>query len=182
MENSMPATLAISRPAPDEFIEYYGKYIDLVPGDDAMPALRDQIGDTVRLLKPLDESKAKARYAPGKWSVKEVVGHLADCERVFAYRALRMSRADTTPLSGFDENAYVPAGRFDARPLAELVDEFERVRAASVALFRGMDEEALLRRGTANGNGISVRALAWILAGHELHHRRLLIERYGVGK
>jgi len=173
---------AIARPAPDEFFEYYGKYIDMVPGEDAMPALRDQIGDTVRLLKPLDEQKALHRYAPGKWSVKEVVGHLSDSERVFAYRALRMGRGDETPLSGFDENEYTPAGRFDARPLADILDEFESVRAASLALYRGMDEEALLRRGTANDKEISVRALAWILAGHELHHRRLLIERYGVGR
>ena len=178
----MPATLAISRPAPDEFFEYYGKYIDLVPGDDARTALRDQIVDTARLLKPLDESKALHRYAPGKWSVKEVVGHLSDSERVFAYRALRMGRGDTTPLSGFDENAYVPTGRFDARPLADILHEFESVRAASLALFRGMDDEALLRRGTANDKSVSVRALAWIIAGHELHHRRLLIERYGIGK
>jgi uncharacterized damage-inducible protein DinB len=178
----MPATLAISRPGPDEFFEYYGKYIDLVPGDDARPALRDQIEDTVRLLAPLDESKALHRYAPGKWSVKEVVGHLSDSERVFAYRALRMGRGDATPLPGFDEKTYVPAGRFDSRPLADIVHEFESVRAASLALFRGLGDEALLRRGTANGNSVSVRALAWILAGHELHHRRLLVERYGVGK
>jgi uncharacterized damage-inducible protein DinB len=178
----MPATLAITRPAPDEFFEYYGKYIDLVPGDDALPALRDQIEDTVRLLAPLDESKALHRYGPGKWSVKEVVGHLSDSERVFAYRALRMGRGDTTPLAGFDENTYVPAGRFDSRPLADIVHEFEAVRAASLALFRGLGDEALLRRGTANGNSVSVRALAWILAGHELHHRRLLVERYGLGK
>ena len=178
----MPATLAISRPAPDEFFEYYGKYIGLVPGDDALPALRDQIGETARLLKPLDEKQALHRYAPGKWSVKEVVGHLSDSERVFAYRALRMCRGDATPLAGFDENTYVPAGRFDARPLADILREFELVRAASDALFRGMDDEALLRRGTANDKEVSVRALAWILAGHELHHRRLLVERYGVGK
>jgi uncharacterized damage-inducible protein DinB len=178
----MPATLAISRPGPDEFFEYYGKYIDLVPGDDARPVLRDQIEDTVRLLAPLDESKALHRYAPGKWSVKEVVGHLSDSERVFAYRALRMGRGDATPLPGFDEKTYVPAGRFDSRPLADIVHEFESVRAASLALFRGLDDEALLRRGTANGNTVSVRALAWILAGHELHHRGLLVERYGVGK
>jgi len=178
----MPATLAIPRPAPDEFFEYYSKYIDLVPGDDARPALRDQIEDTVRLLAPLDESKALHRYAPGKWSVKEVVGHLSDSERVFAYRALRMGRGDATPLPGFDEKTYVPAGRFDSRPLADIVQEFESVRAASLALFRGLDDQALLRRGTANGNTVSVRALAWILAGHELHHRGLLVERYGVGK
>jgi len=101
---------------------------------------------------------------------------------VFAYRALRFGRADATPLPGFDENTYVPAGRFDTRPLAELVQEYEAVRASSLALFRGMDGEALLRRGAANGNPISVRALAWILAGHELHHRGILTERYGLGK
>jgi uncharacterized damage-inducible protein DinB len=178
----MPNPLAIARPAPDEFFAYYGKYVDLVPGDDALPALRDQIVETARLLKPLDEAKALHRYAPGKWSVKEVVGHLSDSERVFAYRALRMGRGDATPLSGFDENAYVPAGGFDARPLAEILREYETVRAASLALFRGMDREALLSRGTANSKEISVRALAWIVAGHELHHRRLLVERYGVGK
>jgi len=178
----MPATLAISRPAPDEFLEYYNKYIGLVQGDDALPALRKQIEETVRLLAPLDESKALHRYGPGKWSVKEVVGHLSDAERVFAYRALRVSRGDATPLAGFDENQYVPAGRFDSRPLADIVHEFETVRAASLALFGGLDDEALLRRGTANGSTISVRAVAWILAGHELHHRGLLVERYGVGK
>lgn len=178
----MPATLAISRPAADEHLEYYAKYIRLVPGEDAMDAMRSQIGDTVRLLQPLDESKALHRYGPGKWSVKEVVGHLADAERVFSHRALRFGRADATPLPGFDEGTYVPAGRFDARPLAELVQEYQAVRASSIALFRGMDEEALLRRGSANGNPISVRALAWILAGHELHHRGILIERYGIGK
>ena len=105
-----------------------------------------------------------------------------DSERVFCYRALGFGRADQNPLPGFDEKAYVPAGRFDSRPLADIVQEFESVRAASLALFRGLDDQALLRRGTANGNTVSVRALAWILAGHELHHRGLLVERYGVGK
>jgi len=113
----------IARPAPGEFVEYYGKYITLVPGDDAFPALHEQIGETVRMLKPLDESRALHRYAPGKWSVKEVVGHLSDSERVLAYRALRMGRGDKTPLAGFDETAYTPAGRFDARPLAEILKE-----------------------------------------------------------
>ncbi|HEY2924760.1 MAG TPA: DinB family protein [Candidatus Eisenbacteria bacterium] len=177
----MPATLAIARPAADEFLAYYGKYIDLVPGEDAMPALSGQIADTLRLLRPVDEAKALHRYAPGKWSVKEVVRHLADAERIFAYRALRMGRGDTTPLAGFDENTYAPAGRFDERPLADVLQEFEHVRAASLALFRGFDDEALRRRGTANNATVSVRALTWIAAGHELHHRRLLVERYGVG-
>ena len=178
----MPATLAIARPAPDEFFAYYGKYVALVPGEDALPALRDQIVETARLLTPLDETKALHRYAPGKWSVKEVVGHLSDAERVFAYRALRMGRRDATPLSGFDESAYVPAGEFDARPLLEILREYETVRAATLALFQGMSRETLLFRGTANGKEITVRALAWIMAGHELHHRGLLVERYGIGK
>ncbi len=168
----MLGTLTIARPAADEHIEYYGKYIRLVPGDDALDAMRSQIGDTVRLLQPLDESKALHRYGPGKWSVKEVVGHITDAERVFSYRALRFGRADETPVPGFDENTYVPAGRFDLRPLPELLHEYQAVRASTIALFRGMDEQALLRRGTAN----------WILAGHELHHRGILIERYGLGK
>jgi len=176
----MPATLAIARPEAGEFIEYYGKYIDKVPGDDALPALTEQIGDTVRMLERLDEPRALHRYAPGKWSVKEVVGHLADGERVFAYRALRIGRGDATPLPGFDETQYVPAGRFDARPLGDVLAEFRAVRDASIALFRTFDADALVRRGTANGAVISVRALAWIVVGHELHHRALLSERYGI--
>lgn len=176
----MHATLTVERPAADEFFEYYGKYIEKVPGDDALSALSSQTTDTVRVLRPLSDAKALHRYAPGKWSIKEVIGHLSDSERVFAYRAMRFGRGDTTPLVGFDENQYVPAGKFDARPFGDVLDEFASVRAASLALFRGFDAGALLRHGTANDKAISVRALAWILAGHELHHRGLLIERYGV--
>src|SRR5262249_17388086 len=149
-------------------------------GDDALAALRAQGAATPRLLSGLSEAQAMHRYEPGKWSVKEVVGHITDAERVFAYRALRIARADKTPMPGFDENAWVPAGRFDRRPLPELVADYETVRAASVALFSSFDEESLTRRGTANGQEISVRALAHIIAGHELHHVRLLKERYGL--
>ena len=177
----MPATAAIPRPAADEFFDYYGKYIEKVPGEDALSALSGQIADTVRLLRPLDGARALHRYAPGKWSVKEVIGHLSDTERVFAYRALRIGRGDTTPLAGFDETKYVPMASFDARPLADMLDELESVRTASLALFRSFDAAALARRGTANDKTVSVRALAWIVAGHELHHRGLLIERYGIG-
>ena len=177
----MPATAAIPRPAADEFFDYYGKYIEKVPGDDALSALSGQIADTSRLLRPLDGARALHRYAPGKWSVKEVIGHLSDTERVFAYRALRIGRGDTTPLAGFDETKYVPMACFDARPLADVLEELESVRTASLALFRSFDAAALARRGTANDKTVSVRALAWIVAGHELHHRGLLIERYGIG-
>ena len=176
----MPATFTIGRPAADEHIEYYGKYIAQVQGDDALSALSSQIGDTMRLLRPLDETKALHRYAPGKWSVKETIGHLSDVERVFSYRALRFGRGDTTPLPGIDENAYAPEGRFDARPLSELLDELAAVRGATLALFRGFDAETLMRRGIASDNSFSVRAFAWILAGHEMHHRRILVERYGI--
>jgi hypothetical protein len=178
----MIAANPITRPAEGEYNPYYGRYISQVPGDDALDALDAQIGETLALLAPLDEARALHRYAPGKWSVKETIGHVADAERVFAYRALRFARADATPLPGFDENVYVPAGRFDARPIDALRDELARVRAATLALFRSFDPAALARRGEASGNPVSVRALAWIIAGHERHHAALLRERYGLGR
>jgi uncharacterized damage-inducible protein DinB len=173
-------TLTISRPAADEHVAYYSTYIDRVPDGDIIERLSTQIRDTIRLLSPIDEAKALHRYAPGKWSVKEVIGHMTDGERVFAYRALRIARADATPLAGFDENAWVPAGKFDARPLTGLLEEFAAVRVATVALFRSLDEETARRRGTANGNVITPRALAYIIAGHEFHHVGILKERYGI--
>jgi uncharacterized damage-inducible protein DinB len=176
----MPAP-RIGHPAADEHIAYYGKYITLVPGDDAWPALERQLDGSLALLAPLDDARALHRYAPGKWSVKETLGHVIDVERVFAYRALRFARADATPLPGFDENAWVPAARFDARPLAELLDELRATRAASRELFRSLDPEAIGRRGTANDSPMTPRAAAWIICGHELHHRTLLRERYGLG-
>jgi uncharacterized damage-inducible protein DinB len=171
--------LRIPKPAPDEHLPYYGKYIALV-GDDALSALREQERETVRLLTGVDDTKALHRYATGKWSVKEVLGHVIDGERVFSYRALRIARRDRTPMPGFDENQWVPAGAFDARRLVDLVSDFQTTRAATLALFSSFDEEALTERGIANGAEISVRALAHIIAGHELHHRGLLRERYGL--
>lgn len=169
----------IHPPCPDEYAPYYGKYVALV-GADPLGQLEALALSTPRALAGVDEAKAMHRYAEGKWSVKEVIGHLSDCERVFAYRALRIARADTTDLPGFDENAWMPAAGFDRRTLADVVAEFASVRAATLTLFRSFDEAALVRRGTANGNPVSVRALAMILAGHELHHLTLLRERYGL--
>jgi uncharacterized damage-inducible protein DinB len=171
--------LLIARPAPGEFAPYYSRYIDLVP-DDLLRALREGVEETRRLLAPLPESKADFRYAPGKWSVKEVVGHLADAERVFAYRALRFARQDETPLPGFDENRWVPAAGFGARSLGSLLEELAAVRAASLAFFGNLDEAAWDRIGVANDARMSVRAIAFSIAGHEIHHRTLLRERYGV--
>jgi hypothetical protein len=168
----------IARPETSEYIPYYGKYIALVPDGDLVDTLRGQIGETLSLLRTIPEERASYRYAPGKWSIKEVVGHLADVERIMTYRALRIARGDSTPMPGFDENAYVPAGNFEARPLASLAHEFEQVRAATVAFLETLEPVAAARRGTANNAEISARALAYIIAGHERHHVAILKERY----
>src|SRR5262245_28188406 len=140
-----------------------------------------QIGDTATMLRGLSETDAMYRYARGKWSIKEVVGHLADTERILAYRALCIARGDTTPLPGFDETAYVPVAKFDARSLADLVGELRTVRTATLALLRTFDGDAWRRRGTASGKPVSVRALAFTIPGHERHHLDILRTRYGVG-
>lgn len=170
--------MTIPRPDAAEYAPFYGTYVGKVPEGDVLQILEDQRRETARLLAGLPEAKALHRYAPGKWSIKEVVGHLMDSERVFCYRALRFARADQTALPGFDEKAWVPAGSFDARSLADLAAELDAVRRATIALFRGLDAPALARHGTANNKEISVRALAYIIAGHERHHVGILRERY----
>jgi len=176
-----PPAAPIPPPGPSEYAEHYARYVTRVPSGDVLAHLAGQIAETRGALRGLPPERAALRYASGKWSVAEVVGHVADAERVFAYRALRIARGDETPLPGFDENAYTPAGRFDQRPIADLVDELTAVRAATLALFRGLPAEALARAGTASGHRVTVRALAFLIAGHELHHRAVLHERYGVG-
>jgi uncharacterized damage-inducible protein DinB len=168
----------IDRPASGEFDPYYGRYIDQVPDGDVLETLAAGGAEVAALVRSLPEETGGHRYAPEKWSVREVIGHLADAERIFAYRALRTLRGDATPMEGFDENAYVPAGAFDARTLADLADEYEAVRAATLHLFRSAPEDAVGRTGVANGSPVSARALAWIVAGHERHHLGLLRERY----
>ncbi len=177
----MPSTIAIPRPAADEHAPFYAGYIAAVPGDDAMAPLATQLDDTLRLVRGLSDARALHRYAADKWSVKQVLVHVSDAERVFAYRALRFARADATPLPGFDEHAWAAAAGADRRPLGDLVEELRAVRAASLALYRSLDEAEIERRGEANGWPVSVRALAWITAGHERHHARILRERYGLG-
>ena len=165
-------------PPAGEFFEYYGKYINLVPAGDIIAILATQLDDTLIPLRELTDEQARFAYAPGKWSVKEVIGHMADTERVFAYRAMRIARSDATPLASFDENAFVPPGRFNDRPLASLLAEFAAVRRATLALLAGLPQEAWTRMGVASTHPVSVRALAWIIAGHELHHREILAQRY----
>lgn len=172
------ATVMISRPAEGEFAPYYAPYVARVPDGDLATFLAGQPAMLDRLLGGLDEARARFRYAAGKWSVKEVVGHLSDAERVFAYRLLRVSRGDATPLPGFDEDAFVATAGFDHRPLRELLDEFAALRAANLHLVRAITPEAWARAGTASGKPVSARALAWIMAGHVLHHAAVLEERY----
>jgi hypothetical protein len=166
------------RPAADEHAPYYSRYIDRVPDGDLLDYLQRQMESSAAFLRAIPPALHGHRYAEGKWSVREMVGHVADTERIFAYRALRFARADATPLAGFDENAYVPAANADARELDSLVDEWVHVRLATLALLRGLDAGAPLRRGKANDQEISVRALAWIVAGHVDHHAAILRERY----
>ncbi|HEU5262290.1 MAG TPA: DinB family protein, partial [Gemmatimonadales bacterium] len=142
-------TATFARPEATEYAPFYGTYVSKVPDGDLLETLEAQRRETQALLTAIPEAKALHRYAPGKWSVKEVVAHLADSERVVCYRALRFARGDQTPLAGFDENSYVPAGRFDARAVADLAAELDAVRRATIALLRGFDAAALARRGTA---------------------------------
>ena len=168
----------IGRPDETEYAPYYGRYIALVSGGDVLAALRAQADDTLALLRTVPESRAGFRYAPGKWSVRELVGHIVDTERIFSYRALRFARNDRTPLPGYDENEYVRHASFDERTLADLAAEFRGVRDSTLFLFGHLSREAWGRRGAANDSEVSVRGLAYIIAGHELHHRGILRDRY----
>jgi uncharacterized damage-inducible protein DinB len=168
----------VARPDSGEYAPYYERYVGKVPDGDVVRHMEAQIRDTATFIRALPESRGGYRYAEGKWSIREVVGHLCDTERVFVYRAMRFARADETPLPGFDENEFVARSRFDNRTLASLTHEFEAVRGATVAFFEGLDADEWVRRGTANNLPMSVRALAWVVAGHELHHRGLLQTRY----
>lgn len=167
-----------SRPAPDEYAPYAEKYVSLITGTDILGALQAHLNQTTTLFSGRSERDGDFRYARGKWTVKEVVGHIADSERIFSYRALCIARGDQTPLAGFEQDDYVRSGHFNTRKLADLVEEFADVRLASLALFSSLDVEAWARRGVANNSPVTVRGLAFITAGHELHHRRILEERY----
>lgn len=173
-----PSALTIARPEPGEYAPYYERYIALVAGSDILSALDAQRRQMMLLLSGRNEADGEFRYAPEKWSAKEVLGHVCDTERVFAYRALRFSRGDRTPLEGFEQDDYVKNGPFAQRALAELIEDYIAVRRATFTLLRNLDEAAWMRRGTANKNEVTVRALAYTIAGHELHHRRILEEKY----
>jgi hypothetical protein len=170
---------ASGRPLPGEYAEYAGPDIERVPGDDAVEALSIVAAETLALLTPIGEGAAGGlTYAPGKWTLKEVVGHLADDERIFTYRILCIARGDPHELPGFDENLYAAGAGFEQRALAGLLTEYRAVRQATLELLAGLPAEAWLRRGMVNGYAASVRGLAFHIAGHELHHVRILREKY----
>jgi uncharacterized damage-inducible protein DinB len=166
------------RPQQGDYALYYENYVALVPGGDFLEILLNQQRDLVRLLSPLTEEQADFRYAPRKWSIKEVLGHISDTERIFAYRLLRIARGDQTPLAGFEQDGYIQNGNFSARKLSDLLQEFSNVREATISLVRSLDDAAWLRRGTASQKEVSVLALAFVIAGHERHHRILFEQRY----
>lgn len=173
------APIGLSRPVAGDYDPAAAAYVALAPAiDDAALQLTSQRDAVIRRFSPLTRDQASFRYAPGKWSIREVLGHVCDGERIFACRLLRIGRGDETPLPGFDENTYVPAGAFEGRPLADLIDEWSAVRNATVALVRGMPGAAWPKRGIANGRRVTAAALVYIVVGHVEHHLRILEDRY----
>ena len=167
------------RPAPGEYGEHAAADIARVAGDDAIEALAQSQREVNELVSSLDEASiAGRRYAPGKWTIKEVLGHMIDDERIFAYRILCIARRDRRPLESFDENEYVAGATFEALPLADLMAEYDVVRASTIALLRNLSAEAWDRRGDVAGYSATVRGLAFHVAGHELHHLDTLRRRY----
>jgi len=172
------AAVPVARPEPGEYNPYFERYISLVPEGDILHTLEAQRRQMLLLLSGRDDAEGNFRYAPGKWSAGEVLGHVCDTERIFAYRALRIARGDQTPLEGFEQDDYVKNGPFGREPVSEIIEDYIAVRRATLTLLRNLDEAAWMRKGIANQKEVTVRALGYLIAGHELHHRRILEEKY----
>jgi uncharacterized damage-inducible protein DinB len=166
------------RPQSNDYAPYYGKYVMLVPDGNFLEILESELQELKQLLEPLTDEQADFRYAPGKWSIKETLGHINDAERVFSYRILRIARGDQTPLPGFEQDDFVKVSNASSRKLSDLLEEFAAIRRATIALIRSLESAAWLRRGTASGQPISVLAIAFIIAGHVLHHQSIFEEKY----
>ena len=171
--------MTIQQPQETEFAAFYAGYVGKVPPQGPVALLNDQLA-AFGTIGSLSDNESNHRYAEGKWSVKELVGHIADTERVFSYRLLRIARADATPLAGFDENAWARTAPHRDRRLADIADELIAVRRATIALVASLDDTALSRTALANNNSVSARAICWIIPGHAQHHLEILRERYGV--
>lgn len=170
--------IRIARPNKTEYPEYFGNYISKVTGDDLFENFKSIHEQFLQLIKNLSEEKLNYRYAAGKWTIKEIIGHLIDTERVMSYRAIRFARYDTTPLSGFEENDWANASNASLRSRDDLLNEFHFVRESTLALFKSFDEKMLSAKGMANNKEITVRALAYMIPGHEMHHLIVIRERY----
>jgi hypothetical protein len=172
--------MTVMTTAPDraEAPEYYFTYIDQVTGGDICRFLQDELGKTLALLQGISEAQSLHRYAPGKWSIKEVVGHINDTERLFVFRAFWFARGFDSPLPSFDEKVAAAAANTDERPWESLVKEFRALREATIAFFQSLPAAAWQRQGIASGNPFTVRALAFVAGGHAAHHTRILRERY----
>jgi hypothetical protein len=166
------------RPGPEDYAQYYEKYINIIQGDDILKILNEQSKKTQDVLNSFSEHKGNYRYADGKWTVKEVVGHLLDTERVFAYRALCIARGEKKSLPGFDQDDYVKDGNFNRRELFELNYEFRLLRESNLLLFRSFTHEMLKKRGFASETSVTVLAILFMIAGHEKHHMNVLREKY----
>jgi hypothetical protein len=172
--------MSLEFPAAGEYAPFYAGYVSAAGDRPVLDLLASQMERVDRLFQPLSEEQAGFRYAPGKWSLRQVLGHMTDAERIFSYRAFRISRGDATPLPPFDETPYVEAGGFDARTVADLLAELHAVRASTLELFRHVAPDAWTRRTVVNGHPITLRAQAHVLAGHVEHHLRIVVERYGL--
>jgi len=166
------------KPSIHEYPSYYRGYIDFVPEGSLSDNLVKQLEDTLELLSDITETQANFRYAPGKWTLKEVIGHITDTERIMSYRLLRIARGDKTPLAGYDDEKYVKESSFRTRSISELLEDFIVVRQSTLSLMRGLPETVWSRTGFANNSEISVNAIAYIIAGHELHHVKIIKEKY----
>ncbi len=173
--------MRIDRPAAGEYAPYFERYVSRVPEDDVIPVLERQRAEVRQVFAGVPEARGGHRYAPGKWSVREMLGHVLDTERIFAYRALCIARGETAALPGFEQDDYVARAGHDRWTLAELLDDFDAVRQGNVAMLAHLDDGAVRRVGTSSGHPTSVRAIAYILAGHVRHHLGVLAEKYGVG-
>ncbi|MGL5891021.1 MAG: DinB family protein [Bacteroidia bacterium] len=168
-----------AKPQSGTYNPYLLNYIDLVPGNNPLQVLKEQVLDFKAMLSEISFENEDYRYAEGKWSVKELVGHIIDSERIFAYRALAIARGEEQSIPGYDENLYAAEGRFDKRTLHDLAHEYGTVREATITLFRYMDKDVLTRQGTANEKPLTPLTCLWVIAGHQIHHENVLRERYG---
>lgn len=168
----------MARPSPQDYAPFYHTYVSQVPEDEILTAFTNQTAATLQFFGRMPENKIDHAYATGKWTVKQVLQHLTDAERVFAYRALRFARKDYTPLNSFDENAYAEAARVDHRNYQDMLEEFQMIRNASEHLFRSLNEEELQRQGVASTAPVTVLSLGFIIIGHAIHHQRVISERY----